>query len=291
MDTNKLSIPAHILAVINSLEFILGLIALYFQNTILCGLMFLLLSFNLLIYLLISSPDQAADVEEYLDDDRMSADENGNNSENTNGSTNHSAALQQQVMKLTEENQKLLREKQLAASKDLLEPASDFYSCPLRASEAIDLCVFFRDYFHEQDHAFRKKEIDLTLNLPKEGDTCEIFLSKTALSLICQNLLDNALKFTPSGGSFYFTLTPLGDEIVMIWKNTGNSVSPGELPNLFHLNFQGHNHKNGTGLGLTQVQAIVKDYGGEISCRSTQNSGFAVHITLPRSKKEASHEK
>lgn len=97
------------------------------------------------------------------------------------------------------------------------------------------------------------------------------------------NLLDNALKFTPSGGSVTLTLKRTARSIRLIVADTGVGISPKDIPNIYERFFRSDRSRNtpGSGLGLSLVHAIVSYYGGDISCASTLGKGTAFAVKLP----------
>jgi signal transduction histidine kinase len=104
------------------------------------------------------------------------------------------------------------------------------------------------------------------------------------------NVIQNALKFTPAGGTVHVQAVPgiatTGQPTVTIGiADTGMGIPADELPNLFDRFFRATNAQDqavqGTGLGLAIVREIVQAHDGEISVSSVLGYGTAVRITLP----------
>lgn len=105
------------------------------------------------------------------------------------------------------------------------------------------------------------------------------------LGQVVQNLVDNALKFTPTGGSITLSLTGNGHhEVVLVVKDTGCGVPAEALPRLFEPFFQVplQSHVGqGSGLGLAIVKAVVEAHRGRIDVSSDDSAGTTFTVVLP----------
>ena len=115
--------------------------------------------------------------------------------------------------------------------------------------------------------------------LPKiEGD-------RVRLHQVLDNLLSNALKFTPSGGRVEVRLMRAGEAAVLEVADTGFGIPEEEQARLFERFFRSssatENAIPGTGLGLTITKAIVERHGGRIEIESAENAGTTVRVRLP----------
>ena len=128
----------------------------------------------------------------------------------------------------------------------------------------------------------RGVELEASLDrLPKiEGD-------RVRLHQVLDNLLSNALKFTPSGGRVDVRLTRAGDTAELEVTDTGLGIPAEEQARLFERFFRSssatENAIPGTGLGLTITKAIVERHGGRIEIESAENAGTTVRVLLPLS--------
>jgi heavy metal sensor kinase len=108
------------------------------------------------------------------------------------------------------------------------------------------------------------------------------------LRQVIYNLLDNALKFTPAGGSVKVQLkanSSPSDAIVFVVQDTGPGIPAEELPHVFDRFFQGkqsRGEKRGTGLGLSICRAIVRAHDGTIEVDSKIGEGTRFTVRLPR---------
>ena len=107
---------------------------------------------------------------------------------------------------------------------------------------------------------------------------------KARLQQLLGNLLDNALKFTSSGGSIRVRLAVSGGEITLRVEDDGCGIAPADVPRVFDRFWRGEaaRHKPGNGLGLSLVKAIVTSYGGNIRCESALGKGTIFTIRLPQ---------
>ena len=104
--------------------------------------------------------------------------------------------------------------------------------------------------------------------------------------LIVRNLLQNAIKFTPTGGEIAFTVQKVEDKVEISVSDSGIGLSEEKLQSLFHLDIQptyGTESEKGTGLGLYLSRENAKKIGANISVRSEEGKGATFIITLPLS--------
>jgi two-component system sensor histidine kinase BaeS len=99
------------------------------------------------------------------------------------------------------------------------------------------------------------------------------------------NLLANAFKFTPHGGSVTLVIEPIEEGVRMQVRDTGAGIPPAQLPHIFEKFYQADNQGSaraaGSGLGLAIAKQIVDAHGGSITCESTVGVGTTFTITLP----------
>jgi two-component system sensor histidine kinase/response regulator len=112
---------------------------------------------------------------------------------------------------------------------------------------------------------------------------------KTDLSrviLIVRNLVQNAIKFTPTGGKITFSVQQVGEKVKISVSDSGIGLSGEKLENLFLLDIQatyGTEREKGTGLGLYLSNENAKKIGADISVRSEEGQGATFTLTLPQS--------
>ena len=101
------------------------------------------------------------------------------------------------------------------------------------------------------------------------------------------NLLDNALRYTPSGGAVTVRLHAVGEEVAISVEDTGHGIEPEHLPHLFERFYRTDwaraKDAGGTGLGLPIVKEIVEAHGGTVSVTSQVDKGSIFILRLPLS--------
>ena len=119
------------------------------------------------------------------------------------------------------------------------------------------------------------------------ADLPAVWADPEKLDQVFNNLIGNALKFTPRGGSVRFEAGRDGDWIRCAVKDTGLGIRPEDMGRLF-VKFErivDDHHRatpvEGTGLGLSICKTIVEGHGGRIWAESEQDKGSAFYFTLP----------
>ena len=116
-------------------------------------------------------------------------------------------------------------------------------------------------------------------------ETPSMLGDRSRLSQVLDNLISNALKFTPSSGRVSVRISTAGDEVVVEVEDTGVGIPPGEQDRLFERFFLSSTASEqaipGTGLGLTIAKAIVERHEGSIAIESTEGVGTTVRVRLP----------
>lgn len=115
--------------------------------------------------------------------------------------------------------------------------------------------------------------------------------NRVHLREVIHNLVDNALKFTPSGGSVNVEVSapPDAPGVQLRVCDTGSGIPADDLPKVFERFYRADKSRQrsqpigGNGLGLSICQAIVHSYGGEINVASTLGKGTTVTVSLPSS--------
>lgn len=279
--------------ILNSIFFIAGMYAIVYDNTLLCTLC---LSSISLLFIWMYRPRRKADAASTIDGGAGKDSANigsvsiggvNNNNANIVSANNRAddkklSELSLRIQELTETNQTLneeierLRNEQNACQHPL-------YSCPLTSSLPINLNNFFAAYIKNRFDTVKSDRIrpEYYCSIPD----AETYLSAAALNIICDNVVDNMLKFSPVSADIYTTLyiriTDMEGDSLIIFRNNGDGISEHETSLIFDLNYQGSNKTVGNGLGLAQVNAIVSDYGGRIWAASSRSTGFTLYIQLP----------
>jgi len=98
---------------------------------------------------------------------------------------------------------------------------------------------------------------------------------------IIQNLVDNAIKFSPEGGAVRIEASENGENLTISISDNGPGVPPEFASRVFEKFATGGNRRRGSGLGLAFCRLAVKAHGGEIWVQSSAEPGATFSFTLP----------
>lgn len=148
--------------------------------------------------------------------------------------------------------------------------------------EDIDLCAFLRETADLYSTVLDDQGLKLTLDIPN----APVLFSghRGRLQRLLGNLLDNAIKFTPHGGTITIALERTSEsDVELRVSDTGCGIAPADLPHVFRRFWRSDSSRSlpGNGLGLALAKAIVTSYAGTISCSSTPGQGTTFTISLP----------
>lgn len=99
---------------------------------------------------------------------------------------------------------------------------------------------------------------------------------------VITNLLDNAIKYTNTGGTITVSLFDLDDRVLIQVRDTGTGISEEHLPYIFDAFYRGKRDMKGSGLGLSIAKTIVEAHGGRIWVESVPERGSTFSFTLPK---------
>ncbi len=148
-------------------------------------------------------------------------------------------------------------------------------------AESVDIAELLRDVSDLFQPVADNKDIHMALETPRSA----IVLGEPKkLQRVFSNLLDNALKYTPPGGSIYISMKEADNAIIVTIKDRGVGISAEDLPRVFDRFFRGEKSRStqGNGLGLSLAQAFVLVHEGIITVTSTPGQGSQFVVTLPR---------
>ena len=110
-------------------------------------------------------------------------------------------------------------------------------------------------------------------------------LDPTRIGGVLGNLLSNAIRHTPRGGSVRVSLTAAGDAVIVTVADTGEGIPPELLPHVFERFVKGAS-STGSGLGLAIAHDIVAAHGGRLEIQSDLGAGTRATLTLPIAESE-----
>ncbi len=119
-------------------------------------------------------------------------------------------------------------------------------------------------------------EMDLPAGLP------DVRVDTYRIGQVISNLLGNAIKFTPQGGTIRVSAHQQENEVVVSVADTGPGISVEHLPKIFDWFWQAQGTKHmGSGLGLSIAKGIVEAHGGRIWVESELGKGSLFSFSLP----------
>jgi heavy metal sensor kinase len=128
--------------------------------------------------------------------------------------------------------------------------------------------------------------LEVTTSIPTQA--VALAVDRNRIRQLLLNLVTNAVKYTPAGGTIALELDDRGDQVVLVVGDTGLGIAPGDLPHIFDRFWRGDPARSragqpaGTGLGLAITQWIAEAHGGSINVQSRPGRGTTVTVTLPR---------
>ncbi|MBI5927741.1 MAG: HAMP domain-containing histidine kinase [Chloroflexi bacterium] len=148
-------------------------------------------------------------------------------------------------------------------------------------AQSVDLTGLMKQI--NEAYASRAEQAGLTLAIETPKHDIIIEANEPQITRVIDNLLDNALKFTPEDGAITLGLTPQEHDVELWVKDTGIGIPQEDLPNLFNRFYRGHNVAAypGNGLGLVIIKAIVEEHRGSVSVQSDP-SGTCFSVRLPK---------
>ncbi|PYP67845.1 MAG: hypothetical protein DMD36_14290 [Gemmatimonadetes bacterium] len=153
-----------------------------------------------------------------------------------------------------------------------------------------------------------RETVDLRAIVEETGETGELLAAEAAVNMevatpadpvivpvdasrirqLILNLLTNAVKYTPAGGSVRLQLGPSNGRVTLTVADSGVGIAPGDLPHIFDRFWRADSartrtgERSGTGLGLAICKWIAEAHGGTIDVQSRPGRGTTFTVTLPR---------
>ena len=149
-----------------------------------------------------------------------------------------------------------------------------------RHNERVNLAEVVRDAAELYADVAEHKGVRLSVSIPAE---LHVAGDRNRLAQIMSNLLDNAVKYTPSGGQVTVAGDVREDEAVVTVTDTGIGIPPDELPHIWERLYRGDRSRSerGLGLGLSLVKAIAEAHGGSVAVESIPGRGSTFTLHLP----------
>ena len=147
-----------------------------------------------------------------------------------------------------------------------------------------DLRAAIESAAHQHDAAAARRGVRLSVELPDAP--IRIRHDPPRIGQVVANLVGNAVKFTPHGGSVHVAVEATDDGARVDVSDTGVGIAPAELPHIFERFYRGSRANeargSGSGLGLAIVRSIVDMHGGTVAVESGADIGSRFTVHLPR---------
>jgi two-component system phosphate regulon sensor histidine kinase PhoR len=130
------------------------------------------------------------------------------------------------------------------------------------------------------------KTLTMVEKPPSDGKDVHAWADPDALRQVLDNLVDNAVKYTPNGGRITVRWSGTAETVIFEVEDTGVGIPQEDLPRVFERFYRVDKARSrsvgGTGLGLSIVKHLVQAMKGQVRVASTVNKGTTFRVTLPR---------
>jgi len=147
--------------------------------------------------------------------------------------------------------------------------------------EPVDLCQLAREVVELYQYVAEEKKISVGADLPAP---CAASVDRTRMRQVFANLLDNAIKYTPAGGSVTISVRDESGQPIARFRDTGIGIPVEEHDKIWLRLYRGDKSRSqrGLGLGLSLVKAVVEAHSGKVTVSSQVNQGSEFSVTLPK---------
>ncbi len=147
-----------------------------------------------------------------------------------------------------------------------------------------DLCSVCRDIAHDAEDRASQRQLDLEVKLP-EDPLC-ITADEVRVTQIIDNLLSNAMKYTPDGGWVCLSAWQRDERVIIKIEDSGVGIEEELLPHIFDMFRQSKRSldraQGGLGIGLALVKSLTEMHGGTVRARSGgERKGTTFEVSLP----------
>lgn len=148
------------------------------------------------------------------------------------------------------------------------------------AFEPIDLSCLLRDFYNANKPDIDVSGVSFELSI-KDSNPIMIYGDRRKLVSVLQNLVFNAVDFTPEGGKIFLCLKREQDSAVIRVKDTGQGISDQDINHIFDHLFTNRGNDKNSGMGLFIVKSVITEHGGSIKADSALGKGTVFTIRLP----------
>jgi signal transduction histidine kinase len=152
--------------------------------------------------------------------------------------------------------------------------------------EPADLCQLAREVVELYEYVAEEKKIAIHTELPAP---CEAPVDRIRMRQVFANLLDNAIKYTPSGGSVTISVRDESGQAIVRFRDTGIGIPVEEQDKIWSRLYRGDKSRSqrGLGLGLSLVKAVVEAHSGKATVSSKVDQGSEFTVSLPKQSQPA----
>jgi len=147
----------------------------------------------------------------------------------------------------------------------------------LSVSQFVESCI------ETTQRSAAEKDLRISVNVGEKLP--DIAADRRLLAEVLQNLLDNAIQYTPSGGQIMVSASANGNEVTFTVSDTGIGIPRADQPRIFErfyrVDVARSREVGGTGLGLSIAKHLVEAHGGRIWVESEVGQGSQFHFTVP----------
>lgn len=151
-------------------------------------------------------------------------------------------------------------------------------------SHEIDIPQFLSGLAKEFQQQSRITEQNKKVVITHSSQVC-VLGDQRRLRQVFLNLLDNALKYTPEGGTVRVGISGANNVVMISVSDDGPGIPPEDIPHIFERFYRVDKSRNrgdgGSGLGLSLVKSLLEAHGGTVSVTSTVGKGSVFTVTLP----------
>lgn len=149
--------------------------------------------------------------------------------------------------------------------------------------DRLSVSQFVQSCIETTQRSAADKNLRVSVNL--KTSLPDIAADRRRLAEVLQNLLDNAVQYTPSGGRITVSATSNGDEVEFVVSDTGIGIPKADQPRIFErfyrVDVARSREVGGTGLGLSIAKHLVEAHGGRLWVESEVGQGSQFHFTVP----------
>ncbi len=147
-------------------------------------------------------------------------------------------------------------------------------------SEKVNVFTLIEEVTELYSYVAEEKAISIYTDVPKD---LHLSADRSKIQQIVANLLDNAIKYTPSGGRIDIKSFQKDHQVVITVKDTGIGIPQDELPKIWNRLYRGDNSRSqrGLGLGLSLIKPFIEVHRGSIEVSSELDHGSTFTVCLP----------